>query len=78
MLPGVIALLFHAVNLRFVSMELIKAHLIHNKEINENTEGDANAQTKGVDEGIHLALNNITCGDFQVVMDHTMWFLVNL
>jgi hypothetical protein len=74
--PGIKGPDFHAVDILPVSMKLIKALLISDKEVNQHTERNTDAEAEGIDKRIQLPLEDIAGSDLNVVVDHGTGSLV--
>ena len=51
-------------------MELIKAFLVSNEQIDQDAKRDPDTQTESIDERIHFALEYVARGYFKIVTDH--------
>jgi hypothetical protein len=51
-------------------MELIKAFLISNEEINQDAKRNTNTQTESIDERIHFAFSDVSRCYFEIIANH--------
>jgi hypothetical protein len=58
-------------------MEPVIAQFIPDKDHDQQSTGDPNAQTRNIDEAADLVAQHISPGDFEIIFYHDFSFIVN-